>query len=223
MRPRGVPRGSFRFSARTGAPAWRFNEAAGRTPRKRLCHCVSSSSSSSASMRPRGVPRGSSHRDRHRGLGDGDASMRPRGVPRGSPRTPAASASVVQSFNEAAGRTPRKPRPALRVGSRPFRFNEAAGRTPRKRTARKSLCVNGLPWQLRAVSRRRVATARAARTPGVFLDHNYPVVKDLPALRALPGVAAAPQRSIRERRAAHQSYDDRFPPHGPFWNAFFPG
>ena len=34
------------------------------------------------------------------------------------------------------------------------------------RTARKSLCVNGLPWQLRAVSRRRVATAGAAMTPG---------------------------------------------------------
>ena len=66
------------------------------------------------------------------------------------------------------------------------------------RTARKSLCVNGLPWQLRAVSRRRVATAGAAMTPGVFLDHNYLVIKDLPALRALPGVAAAPQRSIRE-------------------------
>ena len=196
-------------------------------------------------MRPRGVPRGSVIEETDPDLHFG-ASMRPRGVPRGSrfgtrdapsarssfneaagrtPRKRARSGRAApaepQGFNEAAGRTPRKRPLAWVRGSATPSFNEAAGRTPRKRTARKSLCVNGLPWQLRAVSRRRVATARAARTPGVFLDHNYPVVKDLPALRALPGVAAAPQRSIRERRAAHQSYDDRFPPHGPFGTPFF--
>ena len=82
--------------------------------------------------------------------------------------------------------------------------------TPRgSRTASKSLCVNGLPWQLRAVSRRRVATAGAAMTSGVFLNHNYPVVKDLPALRALPGGRGGTAALDPRRRAAHQSYDDR--------------
>ena len=181
MRPRGVPRGSSALLRRVPITLQpRFNEAAGRTPRKPPAPSRIVARSARASMRPRGVPRGSPPNLRH---GQGD--------PGGSRRR--------------------------RLG----RFNEAAGRTPRKRTARKSLCVNGLPWQLRAVSRRRVATAGAAMTPGVFLDHNYLVIKDLPALRALPGVAAAPQRSIRERRAAHQSYDERFPPHGPFGTPFF--
>ena len=90
------------------------------------------------------------------------------------------------------------------------------------RTARKSLCVNELPWQLRAVSRRGVATIGAAMTPGVFLDHNYLVIKDLPALRALPGGRGGTAALDPRRRAAHQSYDDRFPPPArAFLNAFF--
>ena len=153
-----------------------------------------------ASMRPRGQTPRMLEKHRVCAVFHQAASMRPRGQ---TPRMPRQSSRPVgrcsRRFNEAAGADPADARPANAPAPRGWHASmRPRGQTPRMRTARKSLCVNGLPWQLRAVSRRRVATAGAAMTSRGFLDHNYPVVKDLPALRALPGVAAAPQRSIRK-------------------------
>ena len=68
-------------------------------------------------MRPRGVPRGSllllGRPDKRLVQG---ASMRPRGVPRGSPTTVRSQSSLCSCFNEAAGRTPRKPCDLARRG-----------------------------------------------------------------------------------------------------------
>ena len=70
------------------------------------------------------------------------------------------------------------------------------GQTPRMRTARKLLCPNGLPWQLRAVGRWCGMMAEVAPKSVEFCGRNYPVFKDLRPMRALPGSTAAPKRSI---------------------------
>ena len=63
-------------------------------------------------------------------------------------------------------------------------------------TVRKSLWLNGLPWHLRAVRWMLRREHRRSVDPVAVMDENYPVIKELRALRALSVVAAAPERSI---------------------------
>ena len=125
MRPRGSPRG-IRVGGRGGIPIRLcFNEAAGKSPRNRRAG-NHDSRRPVASMRPRGSPRGIdpyvyTYAD------NSLASMRPRGSPRGIPQRPHDQAIRDRRFNEAAGKSPRNPRPAfLRVC-----VNEAASMRPR--------------------------------------------------------------------------------------------
>ena len=128
--------------------------------------------------------------------------MRPRGIPAENLRNRSRDikdGSAAPGFNEAAGNTRGKPVDLTAddsAGSTTLSFNEAAGNTRGKRTARKSLCMKGLPWQSRAVSRRCVATAETATASGEFMGQKYSIIKDLRAPRALPGETTAPKRSI---------------------------
>ena len=155
-----------------------FNEAAGNTPRKTRC-----ASSRRSCRRPA-------------------ASMRPRGIPRGKPPRAMPSSRSHSCFNEAAGNTPRKTpgRAAilavLESGGRSSASMRPRGIPRGKRTARKPLCMKGLPWQSRAVSRRCVATAENTAASGEFMGQKYSIIKDPRALRALPGGTTAPKRSI---------------------------
>ena len=198
MRPRGIPRGKH---ARDHADESRHPHA---------------------SMRPRGIPRGKRRFRRVIRRRLRTASMRPRGIPRGKHSTLGMNVVTPGGFNEAAGNTPRKTPPCSSAATTGCsRFNEAAGNTPRKtsgvvpfvdrvtiasmrprgiprgkRTARKPLCMKGLPWQSRAVSRRCVATAENTAASREFMGQKYSIIKDPRALRALPGGTTAPKRSI---------------------------
>ena len=168
MRPRGVPRGS--------RPSRRRQEGVQRAASMRPRGVPRGSRPSrpqhpphlAASMRPRGVPRGSHGRDRRAVRAGRAASMRPRGVPRGSRRRTAPPTSSPRArFNEAAGRTPRKPNRPTSFAIRPTSFNEAAGRTPRKPPARaRPAACRGASMRPRGVPRGSPRRRPVAPTPG---------------------------------------------------------
>ncbi len=195
MRPRGGPRGCLRsptrrttlhscFNEATGRTPWMrqhhrggqnlalgFNEATGRTPWMPSTSAWAPSRACSfneATGRTPWMPDGA-----RVGLGEGRlASMRPRGGPRGC----LTCILVVDERDRASMRPRGGPR-----GCGP-RANHCA------RTACHGHCERcGVAFGM---------TAEAAPRSAVFRGDNYPVVKDLRALRALPGVAAAPKRSI---------------------------
>ncbi len=202
MRPRGrTPRMQGADRGPALAAAGRFNEAAGAYPAD-ACRWMGGATpapatpsfNEAAGAYPADAPLLA-------GVGAGHflASMRPRGrTPRMLPR-PVRPSGPADASMRPRGRTPRMPRlRRLPIGeSEILASMRPRGRTPRMRTARKSLRPNGLPQRLRAVSRRSVATVAATTTSGWFPGHNYPVVNDLPSSRALPGIAATPERSIR--------------------------
>ena len=170
MRPRVFPAEDTSRRRKQSSSSVRFNEAAG-IPRGRRCPQVASRGDAEASMRPRVFPAEDEHFD--------------------DDHTPATA-----GFNEAAG-IPR----GRRTGRRAGEPRRAASMRPRVFPAEDGpLATHCDPTMFTPASREVRVSGRTSNAAGRATGHrmhcNSSVFKYLPTFRALPGIPAAPERSL---------------------------